>query len=133
MAKATCKLTVLDGMRVIKSEPTGVWEADFTRQNLQDILDLVKKFGGKKWAFMGIMTEMAPVVDAEASRIFASFHDEFEKRNCVAIAFVVGGKVALKAQTQVHHTTSGAKEVVANHFNDEASALKWLETFSDIR
>lgn len=127
-----CKLSIVPGMNVIKSEPKGVWGVEITKQNLKDILELTKKFGGKNWAFLGIMTEMAPVVDPEASRIFSSFHDEFQKHNAVACAFVVGGKVALKAQTQRHHNMSTAHNLIVNHFNDEKSALEWLRTFKEI-
>lgn len=127
---ASCKLFVLEDINVIKSVPRGVWGAELTQQNLKDIISLVEKFNGKPWAFLGIMIDMAPVIDPEASRIFSTFHEEFEKLNCKAIAFVVGGRVVLKAQTQRHHDTSGVKKMAINHFNDEPSAIKWLKGFN---
>ncbi len=48
-------------------------------QNKKDILEVVKKFGGKPWAFLGDVAKMAPIVDAEVSKAFASMHPMFEE------------------------------------------------------
>lgn len=129
-AEASCKLSIVDEMRVVRSEAHGKWSADDARQNLADIKNLAATFGGKKWAFMGVLTDMAPV-GPEASKVFSSFHEEFDKINCAAITFVVGGKVAIKAQTQRHHDISAAADkLVIRHFNDEKSALEWIKSLN---
>ena len=125
----SCDLNVLSDNRIIHSEPQGNWEADDVRKNLEDIKKLVdKNFGGKKWAFMAELTGMAPITDAETSEEFAKMHIEFEKENCVAIAFVVGDKISIKAQSQRHQDSSGSGLVV-KHFRTKEEGQEWLATF----
>ncbi len=128
--KASCTISIVPGMNVIKSEPYGSWTPADARKNREDIKKLAQKFGGQKWGFRALVLNMAPILDAETSKEFSKFHDEFEKIGCVAVAFVVGKKVAIKAQAQRHHDTSGASELLVQHFHDEEAALEWLKTLN---
>ena len=72
---------------------------------------------------------MDPILDARTSEEFAKFHPLLEENGCVAAAFVVGKKVAIKAQSQRHHDTSSASRLQIRHFHDEEEALEWLKSF----
>jgi len=53
-AEASCKLSIVDEMRVVRSEAHGKWSADDARQNLADIKNLAATFGersGLLWVF----------------------------------------------------------------------------------
>lgn len=128
--KASCTISIIPGTNIIKSEPYGKWTAADARKNREDIKNLAKKFKGQKWGFLALVLNMAPMLDAETSKEFSKFHDEFEKEGCIAIAFIVGRKVAIKAQAQRHHDTSTSKELAVEHFHDEDEALEWLKTFN---
>jgi len=121
-------LSIVPGRSVILSDASGVWTVEAVEQNKKDILQLVKKLGGKPWAFLGDVEKMAPIVDANVSKAFASMHPFFEENGCVACAFVVGSAIAIKVQAQRHHDTSGAKNLKIGHFKTREEALEWLAT-----
>ena len=121
-------LSIVPGRNVVLSDASGVWTVEAVEQNKKDILEVVKKFGGKPWAFLGDVAKMAPIVDAEVSKAFASMHPMFEENGCLACAFVVGSAIAIKVQAQRHHDTSGAKELKVGHFRTREEALEWLAT-----
>lgn len=121
-------LSIVPGRNVVLSDASGVWTVEAVEQNKKDILEVVKKFGGKPWAFLGDVAKMAPIVDAEVSKAFASMHPMFEENGCLACAFVVGGAIAIKVQAQRHHDTSRAKELKVGHFRTREEALEWLAT-----
>ena len=78
--------------------------------------------------FMGLIYNMDPITDPKTSEEFAKYHSEFQKNGCVAIAFVVGRKVAIKAQAQRHHDISSTEQLVTQHFQTEEEALEWLKS-----
>ena len=128
--KASCTLSYITGMNIIKSEPVGLWDnVDFTQNNLEDIKKMANRFIGKKWAFIGVLTNMAPILNTEVSKVFSSYHEELEKLGCIAMAFVEGKGLILKAQSQRHHDISSVKNLLINHFRIENDALEWLKTF----
>jgi len=126
--KPSFDISIVPQRNIVRSEGYGVWTVDITNRNREEIKKAASKFAGKKWALMGVIPKLAPIVDAEVSKAFARFHDEFEKMGCAAFAFVVGGAVAIKAQAQRHHDTSSATKLVVNHFRTEEQALDWLKT-----
>ncbi|NLW01730.1 MAG: hypothetical protein GX027_00495 [Clostridiaceae bacterium] len=121
-------LSIVPGRNVILSDASGVWTVEAVEQNKKDILELVRKFGGKPWAFLGDVAKMAPIVDAEVSKAFSSMHPMFESNGAVACAFVVGSAIAIKVQAQRHHDTSGAQKLKIGHFRTREEALDWLAT-----
>lgn len=121
-------LSIVPGRNVILSDASGVWTVEAVEQNKKDILKLVSKFGGKPWAFLGDVANMAPIVDAEVSKAFSSMHPLFEENGAVAAAFVVGSAIAIKVQAQRHHDTSGAQKLQVGHFRTREQALEWLAT-----
>ncbi|HLV09358.1 MAG TPA: hypothetical protein VKY40_04045 [Halanaerobiales bacterium] len=129
MAKATCEISIVPGTNIVRSDPHGSWEPEDARKNREDILKLAEKFGSEKWGFMGLIVNMDPIVNSKTSEEFSKFHDEFEKERCAAMAFIVGKKVAIKAQAQRHHDTSTAQKVAVGHFHNEEKALEWLKSF----
>lgn len=124
----TSKVTIVPGRNIIRSEATGVWTVDLTISNRNEVMEMGSKFKGKKWGFMGIIANMAPIVDANVSKEFAKFHDELDKVECTAVAFVVGSAVAIKAQSKRHQDTSNASGQLVNHFKTEEQALEWFKS-----
>lgn len=129
MRAPSCTISIIPGTKIIKSEPYGSWTPEYTIQNREDIINLSKKINGNKWGFLGMILNMDPILDARTSQEFAKFHPEFEKKGCAAIAFVVGKKVAIKAQAQRHHDTSSASQLQIRHFHKEEEAVEWLKSF----
>jgi len=127
--KASCKLSYIPGMNIIKSEPSGNWDdVDYTQNNLADIKRMATKFIGKKWAFIGVLTDMAPIMNAKVSKVFSSYHEELEKLGCLAMVFVEGKGMVLKAQSQRHHDVSSAQKLVVKHYRTVDEALEWIKT-----
>ena len=87
---------------------------EYTINNRENILKMAENFKGQKWGFMGLIYNMDSITDPKTSEEFAKYHSEFQKNGCVAIAFVVGRKVAIKAQAQRHHDISSAEQEVSN-------------------
>lgn len=125
----SCTHSYVAGLKAIKSEPVGVWTAEFTLENLKKIKKMSEKFNGSKWAYVGVLTGMAPIVDPEVNKLFANMHINLEEWGCVACAFVVGGAIALKAQANRHHDVSDSKKLVISHFRTEEEAIKWIKPF----
>jgi|LSQX01.2.fsa_nt_gb hypothetical protein len=125
----SCTLSYIPRMNIIKSEPSGQWDdVEYTKNNLNDIKKMANKFTYKKWAFIGVLTSMAPVMNPEVSKVFSSYHEELEKLGCLAMAFVEGKKLAIKAQAQRHHDVSSAQKLLISHFATVDEAVEWLKT-----
>lgn len=128
-SEASCIISYISGMNVIKSEPKGQWkDVDYTKNNLEEIKKMATKFVGKKWAFIGVLTDMAPILNTEVSKVFSSYHEELEKLGCLAMVFVEGKGFALKAQSQRHHDVSSVQKLLINHFRTVEEAIEWLKT-----
>jgi len=125
----SCTNSYVPGVKAIKSEPKGVWTTEFTLGNIEEIRKMADKFKGEKWAFVGVLKGMAPIVDPKVNEIFANMHINLEEWGCVVCAFVVGGAVALKAQSNRHHTVSNSQKLVISYFKAEEEALEWIKPF----
>lgn len=125
--KASYTLTTVPGRNIVKAYPIGVWTAADVNKYVEDIMKIVSKFNGK-WAFMPDISKMAPIVDIEASNALTVLHKKFEDAKCVAMAFIVGGAVAIKAQAQRHQDKSNVEKLVVNHLRNEEAALEWLKS-----
>jgi len=129
MRKPSCLISIIPGTNIIRTDPYGAWTPEYTIRHRNEVTDLAtKKFKGERWGFLPLICNMDPILDARTSDEFAKFHPELEKYGCAAAAFVVGKKVAIKAQSQRHHDTSSASQLQIRHFHEEEEALKWLKS-----
>lgn len=124
------KHSYVEGINAIKSEPKGVWTPEFTEENIKNVMKMAERYTGKRWGYLGVLTEMAPVLDSKVSKLFAEMNNELEKRGCIATAFVVGGGVALKAQANRHYDISESKGMQVAHFGTVEEAVEWLKSFN---
>jgi|LSQX01.2.fsa_nt_gb hypothetical protein len=125
----SCTHSYVPGVKAIRSEPVGLWTAEFTLENLEKIKKMTEKFKDSKWAYIGVLTKMAPIVDPEVNKLFANMHIDLEEWGCVACGFVVGGAIALKAQANRHHDVSDSQKLQISHFRTEEEAIEWVKSF----
>lgn len=124
------KNSYVEGINAIKSEPKGLWAPEFTEKNTENVMKMAERFTGERWGFLGVLTEMEPILDSRVSKLFADMNDELEKRGCVATAFVIGDAVVLKAQANRHHDMSESKKMQVVHFRTEEEAVEWLKSLN---
>lgn len=109
---------------VIISEGVGKVSADDVRWMIEEVKRRGKAFGGK-WAWITIISRLDPIIDPECQKLFAELHQQLESEGCVALAYVVGGTVAIKVQAQRHRMQANDK-LVAEYFRTKEEALEWL-------
>ncbi len=116
----------MEGRCVLKSGGVGKWSPADVEELTENLLQLAKKFKGKKWAYIADPTKMDPIMSKETSAAFARLHAKLEEAGCAAVAFLDGNTAAMKLQSQKNQNNSGAKMEVL-HFRSEEQALDWLK------
>ena len=118
---------IVKGRNIIKSGGVGDWKPEHVVALTKSLLELVKHFGGKPFAYIADPSKMNPILSKETSAEFTKLHVELEKAGCKAIAFLDGNTAAMKLQSQKHHKQSEAKEMQVLHFRTDEEALEWFD------
>lgn len=123
--KGVQKIEVFEDDLIIKSGADGVTNVEEIIWLKEKLLEISKKWKGKKWAYIADISKLE-IVPTEVSSELIKLHVEILKNGCVCVGFVEPEKAFISRQAAVHNRMSntGLQE---GHFNSFDDAFSWAK------
>ena len=123
--KGVQKIEVFEDDLIIKSSADGVTNVEEIICLKEKLLEISKKWKGKKWAYIADISKLE-IVPTEVSSELIKLHVEIFKNGCVCVGFVEPEKAFISRQAAVHNRMSntGLQE---GHFNSFDDAFSWAK------
>lgn len=123
--KGVQKIEVFEDDLIIKSGAYGVTNVEEIIWLKEKLLEISKKWKGKKWAYIADISKLE-IVPTEVSSELIKLHVEIFKNGCVCVGFVEPEKAFISRQAAVHNRMSntGLQE---GHFNSFDDAFSWAK------
>lgn len=123
--KGVQKIEVFEDDLIIKSGADGVTNVEEIIWLKEKLLEISKKWKGKKWAYIADISKLE-IVPTEVSSELIKLHVEIFKNGCACVGFVEPEKAFISRQAAVHNRMSntGLQE---GHFNSFDDAFSWAK------
>lgn len=123
--KGVQKIEVFEDDLIIKSGADGVTNVEEIIWLKEKLLEISKKWKGKKWAYIADISKLE-IVPTEVSSELIKLHVEIFKNGCVCVGFVEPEKAFISRQATVHNRMSNAG-LQEGHFNSFDDAFSWAK------